>query len=353
MRIIPIDEELAGTLKLCGFVTGEHQDSRLMSILGVILKLQEFPTIPLTFTEIYEQFLKENPSTKLTKAWVHRVLKSLVDTQLIRVENPKSHRKRYIADVNTIVAGLEQLKSARIEDLVNRRKEIDEELTQINSIDCGHLSKELVIAVTGRQEEISSRVVRGVNELHRVLRYNMLDNAGEGDIIRATALWVGPFEDEDSITRTMRFAEAAERGADVRYLFSTDIFDIERNRGAQVRFQLKEGFQMLKALEVMKERGVKFDLRLYAGPNTYNQISFNRESMVLVITENPMTATWITRKFNPDLIDNAVKTFDKDWKVSKSLLDIGAEDILKRLGVAPEELIRLLKSQEEEDNKKE
>ncbi|MCK4565948.1 MAG: hypothetical protein KAU48_01430, partial [Candidatus Thorarchaeota archaeon] len=86
-------------------MTGEHQESRLMSILGVILRLQEFPPIPLTFTEIYEQFQREDLSTKLTRAWVHRVLKVLVDTQLVRVENPKSHRKRYIVDVNTIVTG--------------------------------------------------------------------------------------------------------------------------------------------------------------------------------------------------------------------------------------------------------
>ena len=350
MRIIPIDEELAENLGLCGFMTGERQESRLMNILAVILRLQEFPPIPLTFAEIYEQFLKEEPSTKLTKAWVHRVLKSLVDSQLIRVENPKSHRKRYIADVNTIVTGLERLKSTKVVDLETRGKEIDEELTKVTALDCGYLSKELVEAVTGRQEELSSRIVRGVEELHRVLRYNMLDNAGRGDIIRATALWMGPFIDNDVVTRTMRFAEAAERGADIRYLISIDFFNLERDKG--VRFQLKEGLQMLEDLGELRNRGKKFDIRLYAGPNTYNQISFNRESMALVITENPMTATWISRRFNPDLIDNAVKTFDKDWKMSESFFDLTVEDILKRIGVAPEELIRLLMSNEEEDNRK-
>ena len=347
---MPIDEELAENLGLCGFMTGERQESRLMNMLAVILRLQEFPPIPLTFAEIYEQFLKEEPSTKLTKAWVHRVLKSLVDSQLIRVENPKSHRKRYIADVNTIVTGLERLKSTKVVDLETRGKEIDEELTKVTALDCGYLSKELVEAVTGRQEELSSRIVRGVEELHRVLRYNMLDNAGRGDIIRATALWMGPFIDNDVVTRTMRFAEAAERGADIRYLISIDFFNLERDKG--VRFQLKEGLQMLEDLGELRNRGKKFDIRLYAGPNTYNQISFNRESMALVITENPMTATWISRRFNPDLIDNAVKTFDKDWKMSESFFDLTVEDILKRIGVAPEELIRLLMSNEEEDNRK-
>ena len=347
---MPIDEELAEALELCGFETGEPQESRLMSILGVILRLQEFPPIPLTSAEIFEKFQKENPSSKLKKAWFHRVLKSLVDTQLIRVENPKAHRKRYIADVNTIVGGLERLKGVRIEDLETRSKEIAEELVKVTALDCGYLSKELVEAVTGRQEELSSRIVRGVEELHRVLRYNMLDNAGRGDIIRATALWMGPFMDNDIVTRTMRFAEAAERGADIRYLLSTNFFNLEKDKG--VSFQLKKGLQLLEDLGELRNRGKKFDIRLYTGPNTYNQISFNRENMALVITENPMTATWISRRFNPDLIDNAVKTFDKDWKMSESFFDLPVEDILKRIGVAPEELIRLLVSHEEEDNKK-
>lgn len=345
---MPIDEDLAKSLELCGFVTGDRHESRLMNILRIILRLQEVPPIPLTFAEIYEQFQRDNPSTKLTKAWVHRVLKSLVDTQLIRVENPKAHRKRYIADVNTIVTGFERMKSTKVEKLETSGIEIAEELTKVNALDCGRLSKQFVKAVTGRHEEVSSRIVRGVDELHRVLRYNMLDNAEEGDTIRATALWVKPFQDDSIWTRTMRFVEAAERGAEVRYLLSTIIFDVEHSSG--IPENLGETFRMLNIIGEMRERGKKFDMRLYAGPNTYNQISFNRESMALVISANPVTATWITRRFNPDLIDNAVETFDKDWKMAKSVFDLTPADY-EAFGVAPEELIRMLMSQKEEEKK--
>ncbi|MHA1480779.1 MAG: hypothetical protein ACTSQZ_05105 [Candidatus Thorarchaeota archaeon] len=234
-----------------------------------------------------------------------------------------------------------------MEGLEIRREVIIEELTKINALDCEHLSKELIKAVTGRQEEVSSRILRGVDELHRVLRYNMLDVAGEGDIIRATVLWLEPFVDDSIISRTTRFAEAAERGADVRYLLTTDIFNVDQDK----RLGLEETFGLLKLIDDMRKRGKKFDFRLYAGPNTYNQISFNRESMALVITENPMTATWITRRFNPDLIDNAVKTFDKDWKSGKSTFDLTPKDF-EAFGVAPEALIRSLMLNEEEDNKK-
>ncbi len=346
---MPINEELAAALDLCGFVTGERQESRLMKILGVILRLQEVPPIPLTFAEIYEQLQMENPGSTLTKTWVHRVLKTLVDTKLIRVENPSAHRKKYIVDINTVVTGLEGLKGKKIENLETRSKEIGDELTKVKALDCEHLSKELIKAVTGRQEEVSSRILRGVKELHRVLRYNMLDVAGEGDIIRATVLWVGPFVDEDIISRTMKFIEAAERGAEVKYLITTNVFQVEQNQGVKVN---KEDILGLFSIIIeMKERGKKFDFRLYAGPHTYNQISFNDENMALVITENPVTATWMTRKFNPDLIDNAIKTFDKDWKKSKSVFNLTLQDF-EMFGVDPEEPIRKAMSLKEDGNRK-
>jgi len=54
-----------------------------------------------------------------------------------------------------------------------------------------------------------------------------------------------------------------------------------------------------------------------------------------------MTATWITREFNPDLIDNAVKAFDRDWKKAKSILDMKPENMLA-IGAEPGGLINRL-----------
>lgn len=103
---------------------------------------------------------------------------------------------------------------------------------------------------------------------------------------------------------------------------------------------------MMKEVLDLRARGKKFDGRLYMGPKTYNQVSFNKESMALIIAENPVTATWITREFNPDLIDNAVESFDKDWEKAKSVLDLTPEDY-KAFGAEPEGLIRKVLSKEQ------
>ncbi|MBE0526971.1 MAG: hypothetical protein IH631_08510 [Candidatus Thorarchaeota archaeon] len=172
----------------------------------------------------------------------------------------------------------------------------------------------------------------------------MLEKAGEGDIIRATLLWVGPFIDDSSRIRMKRFFDATEKGAEVRYLISADIFQVEQNS------EIQQGLQSLLGMEQvfrdLRTRGKKFDARFYLGPKTYNQVSINNESMALIIAENPITATWITRGFNPDLIDNAVETFDKEWEKAKSSLDLTPDDF-KAFGVRPEGLFRKVLSGEE------
>jgi Fe2+ or Zn2+ uptake regulation protein len=330
------NDELLEALDLVGLAAGDRQESRLMNLLTVILRLQKESTTPLTFSEIYEKLLKEEPETKLTKAWVHRVLKSLVDTQLIRLESPNARRKRYIADVNTVMAGLEHLKTQRLHALEDQKAEIDKAIEEATKLECGTLAQEFVKEVTGATQEISSRIVKGVDELHRVLKYNILDVAKKGDTIRATLLWVGPFFGSGSVERVQEFVDTAMKGVDVRYMISPDILKAERS--ARENVDPEKAVQLVQGLNELRKKGVKFDFRIYVGPKTYFQVSLNNDNMALVITEDPMTATWITRDFNPDLIDNAVKAFDRDWKKAKSVLDMTPEE-LSAFGAEPGGLI--------------
>ncbi|MFW9795011.1 MAG: hypothetical protein ACFFEE_11945 [Candidatus Thorarchaeota archaeon] len=339
------DDRLQTALELCGFNT-DRQESRLINLLTTILRMSKTPPEPLTFAEIYDALHMENPDLKLTKAWVHRILKSLVDAQLIRVESPSAHRKKYIADVNTVMAGLEQLKGTRIEELEAQSDEIKHTLEEINSLDCGELAQQFVKSITGTHQKVSSRIVRGVEELHRVLRYNMLDIAKKGDVIRATVLWLTPLVNESAINRTQKFIEAAMRGAEVRYMFSTDAVIAEGLGDGVINFEDARG--MLQHVGKLIQEGVKFDIRFYDGIRTYQQVSLNSDNMALVISENPLTATWITRDFNPDLIDNAVKAFDREWRKAKSFFRMTPED-MQALGAAPGGLISRLVGSAEED----
>ena len=215
-------------------------------------------------------------------------------------------------------------------------------MEEVTKLECGTLAQQFVKEVTGATQEISSRIVKGVDELHRVLKYNMLDVAKKGDIIRATLLWVGPFLGSGSVERVQEFVETAMRGVDVRYMVSPDV--LRADEIARENVDPERAVELVQGLNELRRKGVKFDFRAYVGPKTYFQVSLNNDNMALVITEDPMTATWITRDFNPDLIDNAVKSFDRDWKKAKSILDITPEELIA-FGAEPGGLIsRILSS---------
>lgn len=336
VTIMAVSNELKEALQMCGFVSGEKQESRLLNVLNVILRIQTDPPRALAFSEIYEQIEKEDPKTHLTKTWVHKVLKALIEIQMIRIDNPAAHRKRYIADINTIMGGMEQLKSRKVERLEDQLREIQDQLARVNALDCSTLAHEFVRCVTGKHQEISSRVVRGVEELHRILKYNMLDVAKRGDIIRATLLWLEPFMDGNAGNRMMNFIKAAERGADVRYLVTVDVLRLDE--GAGFMSDAKGRLALIQYITELRKKGIKFDVRFYQGTKTYNHVSFNTDSMALVISENPLTATWITRQFNPDLIDNAVKSFDRNWKSAKSFFELASGDAAA-LGMVPDGML--------------
>jgi len=87
------------------------------------------------------------------------------------------------------------------------------------------------------------------------------------------------------------------------------------------------------------KEGLPIDIRFNDEPkNTYRFMSLNNDSMAFMISENPITAAWITRAFNPGLIDNAIANFDSKWEKSISLNDLSPE-YLKKNGISPDSYI--------------
>jgi hypothetical protein len=317
------DDVLRGALALLGFKVGAEQESRAVAVLRAILNIQGEPPVPSPFADIYESVLKDNPDGKLSKAWVHRVLKSLIEIKLVRVEGQSSHRKQYVADVNTIMAGLEQLKTNRIGEIDEQMSTLQTNLDDIIKLDCGVLAQQLVTALTGKKQTPTTRIVRGVEELDTVLRYNITSVAKKGDVIRATVLWITPLL-KGGEDRMMKFIDAARNGAEVRYLVTIDILGAQEMVDRDMDSKKMTG--IVQGIFKLREVGLKFDVRVFPGIRTYSQVSLNNQSTALVITENPLTATWLTREFNPDLIDNAVTSFDNHWESAKSLFELTKED---------------------------
>ena len=55
--------------------------------------------------------------------------------------------------------------------------------------------------------------------------------------------------------------------------------------------------------------------------STYQFIARNSEGIVLVVSESLLSATWIPRSANPELVDNAIDAFDRDYEMGTDLLE--------------------------------
>ncbi|MGY5852954.1 MAG: hypothetical protein RTU92_05245 [Candidatus Thorarchaeota archaeon] len=315
-----IGRDLASKLNLLGLKTGMTQDSRTIHVLSVILRSLGKTLQPLTFREIYDALLEDQPDTKLTDAWVHRVIKSLVESKLLRVENEKAYRKRYYTDLSTITSGLEFIKSQSIEKVREKKENLDHELEDLDDVDCGTIAEGLVEEVTGLKQKLSSRFIRGIEEFHRVTDFSLYQVAQEGDIIRSCMLWVTPFMTADAFERIERVIVAADRGVEVRYFVTQDIVAMDSKIASAFGAPAVQEF-LVKILELRKE-GKRIDFRVYTGPqNTYQFASLNNDRIAFFLTYDPITAVYFTHDFNPELINNSINIFDKYWETAPSLFD--------------------------------
>ena len=331
-----IDEKTKAALRSLGLVVGSSVDSRTLNLLGAVLRIQENPPVPLPFKRIYESMMNDNPGSSLTKAWVQRVLKSLVNDSLIRVESEHAYRKKYLADVSTVMAGLEKIKSETIQKLNSQRSVLMQQLDFVTSMDCGSLAEKLVEGLTGDRQKLSSRFIKGMDEFYRVTNSTIFDIAKEGDIIRCSVMTFAPYL-QGATERVDRIFVAAARGIEVRY--SVMIKAIMKDGSIRSEITPDALSRTIAAFIGCRKEGQSIDIRFDDGPkNTYRFMSLNNDSMAFMISENPMTAAWITRAFNPGLIDNAIANFDSQWGKSISLNNLSPE-YLKKTGISPDSYI--------------
>jgi hypothetical protein len=313
-------------LSKLGLEMGKDQESRALTVLRAILNTSDALGEPHSFGEIYEQILNIDDKFEPSKAWVHRLLKSLLEDGLIRLESPEAHRNRYIADVNSIANGLERLKEAQEARLEKELDRLKKDMSFFSELDVGVIAEHLIEDLTGKQQTLSSRFIRGTEELHRVLKNNIHARAEKGDIIRSNMTWLGSLG-KGAQQRVGKDIEAASRGIEVRWIINSKIIQMDE----EIKRQLpkEDILQLFQVFFKLRRDKVPFSLRVHSGSEAYNHVSLNRDALAMVITDEPLTATYVTRDFNADLIDNTVDNFDELWKDSVPIFELKKEDLDK------------------------
>jgi hypothetical protein len=340
-----MDDPLQDWFRELGISLREQEDSTKLRLLRVLL--QESGDKPLSVAQIETLYREQFPGDKISETWIRRVIKQLLDVDLIKIESPLAYRKRYKADVNTIMAGIEKLRADTVAQTELGMKTLEDKLKSVKSVDPVSSAQEYVKTLTGRTENVSSRFIKGLDEFNRVIEAAIFSKAGEGDLIRASITFLGPLM-EKIPERWKKNFEAVERGAEVRYSIPHTALKLDGLMKSSIPQEWM--IATLKQVIDYKKRGLKLDIRVNTGSlKEYQFVGINDESLAFIITEEPLNAAWVTKNFNPDLIKNAITTFDRNWDSCVSLLDM-SPDLLSKLGASEESYLASMVEKSKDDS---
>ena len=281
-----------------------------MVVLGAVLKSQRNPTSYVDFKTIRKQLVIDEGGKKGKDPLIYRSLSWLESTGFIRVD--RSQQKHgYNADVVLIHNALRHA----INDVTNETKKeiqvIVEELESIDKIDITELGSKIISYAAGEQEIERPIFAEGLENILQLLEGKIYNSAKKGDPVRFSMEWMS---EVDVITprRIENLSKLMERGI--------EFHGLEHNRVGK-----KQMKSFVKIARVFKEQGYTLGFRICERQNSTYQFVGNNEGIVLITSENPLSATWIPRNANPALVDNAIETFDADYEAGVDFEEWGVK----------------------------
>ncbi|MDF1538552.1 MAG: hypothetical protein P1Q69_06585 [Candidatus Thorarchaeota archaeon] len=337
-------DNLDEVMLILGLESSVAQQSRIADILKTVLNLQLELKHPMSFAEIFSRVNRTQDKTEITRAWLHRLLKDLVEKGLVQIEDVSTKHRKYICDINSLIFGLRKMKSDAIEDYTGKIQEAKSTITRLQALNTNSVAQNLFENLTGQRGIPGSRYIKGMDEFHQVTNETIYDIAKEGDVIRSSVLDAGSFVGTAD-KRMGRLFKTATTGADIRYTVSFEAFQIKREN-------LNENTQewiLRFVTSLLKFQGKGLDFRiLRPGVKRYQFVSLNDEVMALMIADDPVTAAWVTNEFNSDLIASAIDAFEEEWKSAIPIDKLNAK-ALSDLGVPKDNFIASVLENDKQD----
>ncbi|MFW9975377.1 MAG: hypothetical protein ACFFDQ_08950 [Candidatus Thorarchaeota archaeon] len=288
-------------------IIGLDSTRKDMVILGAILKAQRDPTEFIDFVTLREQLAKDEGTRKGKDSLIYRSLSWLEKEGFVKIDS--SGRKHgYNSSVKTIERAIERIVNDKILDMKKELKQIDSDVTALSEISSDALASHLIDVSIGKSKIEKSIFAQGFDNILRLLDDKVYKNLKRGDVIRITLEWLS----HGNYLNSKRVANAeklVKSGVEFRAL------DYDRGEGI-IREKMKQSI-----LNWKKEFGTVGYRILPRKDATYQFVARNNEGIVLVVSERPLSATWLPRDANPDLVDNAIDSFDQDYVAGQDILD--------------------------------
>ncbi len=270
-----------------------------MIVLGALLKAQSEPTAFVDFDSLREQLTKDEGGKKGKDSLIYRSLSWLEQAGLIQVDR-SGHKHGYNSNVGMMHKVLKQRMKARSSELLKETKAIDAEIQMMSEINTDSLAADIIVLAAGTQLVERPIFAQGWENILKLLDDKVYKNLKKNDIIRFTLEWYDRPEELEK-PRVDKIEEMMKRGVEVRGLEHRKLEKTSFKRFAQ-------------RIEVFHQKGYKAGFRVcLRKDSTYQFVGRNSEGILLIVSENPLSVTWLPRSANPELVDNAIQSFDNDY----------------------------------------
>ncbi|TFF91260.1 hypothetical protein EU545_04830 [Candidatus Thorarchaeota archaeon] len=296
-------------LDLLGFDPTENK----AKILSAIVKSKTHESDWVPFKKLYNQLLLEKGLTleerdvKL-EPLVYRVLSDLEEEGYISVDR-SSYRHGYKSSLSEIAAALRAQILRAKRSIRSRIEEINTDLEIIDELEKRPPVNLLVEAVTGIRPEDRTEYASGIDAVRRMIDEIVYARGRKGDTVRISTSWTGS-DWREVHERFNSVGTLARRGASVHILTSK-----EWSVSDKMEEQMKEYYKKLR------DESLDIEIKHRARESAmYQMMTRNRDEIVLVVSEDPVAATFIPRSANPMLIDNSVEVFDREFAEGYDIL---------------------------------
>ncbi len=290
-------------------VIGLDKNRKDMVVLGALLKAQKDLTDFIDFETLRKQLAKDEGSRKGKDPLIYRSLSWLEKEGLLEIDK-SGHKHGYNTKISMMERALDKIVANNVEILEKELKQLNSEITKlavmkerIDSIATG-----LIDLAVGKREIEKPVFAQGWNNILRLFDDKVFNGLKKGDVIRFTLDWLTQ-RDYMNPERLKNIEKLYEIGVETRAI------DHDRSE-KNIRDNLKE------LLLQWRNKGYKMGYRVFPRDDaTYQFLGRNDEGIVLVVSESPLSATWLSRDSNPELIDSAIASFDKDYEKGTDLAE--------------------------------
>ncbi|MDH4214039.1 MAG: hypothetical protein OEV85_08975 [Candidatus Thorarchaeota archaeon] len=280
-----------------------------MIVLGALLKSQSEPKAFVDFESLREQLAKDEGGKKGKDSLIYRSLSWLEQAGLLQVDR-SGHKHGYNSNLGMMQKVLKQRIKTKLSEFAKESKALDVDIHVISEINANSLAADVVALAVGTQLAERPFFAQGWQNIVKLLDDKVYRNLKKNDIIRFTLEWYDrPKELEEP--RVDIIEKILKEGVEVRGLEHRKLGGKSYQRFAQLfRIFIQKGYKV----------GLRVRLR---EDSTYQFVGRSSEGILLIVSENPLSGTWLPRSANPELVDNAIQSFDRDYLEGSEISSFG------------------------------